>query len=120
MHELGVSVLVFVAAIGFVVAVGLVFTAFLSLCLTPFAVFGWRGNGLNKFRQHLQRCVVEDNCPRGDDALHRYIKKRVWTLDQRFGLFGLIPATFVWGWIDFLRMSFSPLTQFWKYYIRTA
>src|SRR3989344_4896699 len=123
LHELGMFILAFVCAIGIFTALyligSLVLTVPISLCLTPFAVFGWRGDRLNKYRQHLHRCVVEDNCPRGDDVLHRYIEKTVWALDQHFGLFGLIPATFVWWWIDLFRTFVHPLEKLCRDFTRT-
>jgi hypothetical protein len=74
-------------------------------------------DGVNKFRKHLRTCVVEDNCPQGDDAVHRFIEKQVLLIDQRFGLIGLVTATFVWLEIELGRMALRCLRNAIKDYL---
>ena len=102
---------VLILTIGSVFGLFLVGAAIVALFLTYFFVFGWRGHRLGKLRQHLYSCVVEDDCPRNDEKLHRWIEKRVFTLDQRFGLIALIPAAFVWVWIDVLLSQVRSIKQ---------
>ena len=87
------------------------FTIVLPAYQTIVGVFG-RSGGVDDFRKHLRTCVVEDNCPLGDDTIHRFIEKIVWRLDQRFGLLGLLPATFVWVWITYVHMVVRAFKQF--------
>ena len=86
----------------FLIGFGIVLIAsgVLSAILTPLAI--WDGGGIQIVRAHLRRCVVENNCPFGDDRIHRIIERGVWWADQHLGTIGLLFAIFLWEWFHLL------------------